>query len=439
LISQKIVLIGAGSLQFGLGNVGNILQSEILTGSTICLHDINEKLLEFTSKACQSAIEKRNLDFKLESTTDRHEALKNANFIINSIEIPPRFKLLDMDFRIPQYYGCKQITGENGGPGAFFHSLRVIPPILDICADIQKICPNAFVINFSNPMTRICLAINRKFPSIKLVGLCHEYQDFLPILTQMLNIPINDLEIKAGGFNHFGVILEIKDKNTNQDLYPKIRKKGPKFLRSIERGPVLDNGYDLIAFILETYNYIPYTTDSHYGEYMQWGWEQANIHAVREFMESYKLGLQFQFKQQKRLIDNGKGYKVVQPDEENAIPIIEAILTDSKNIEPSVNIPNENIITNITKDAFIECPAIISKNGAKGIRLGEYPIGLAALLRKQYSVQDLTVEAILKRSKNLALQALLADPVIETYWQAKHILDEMLIKQEKYIQIQLDW
>jgi len=438
LTDQKIVIIGAGSLQFGLGSVGNILQSELLKGSTICLHDINTKMLQLTSKACKSAIERRNLDFVLETTTDRQEALKKATFIINSIEIPPRFKLMDMDFRVPQYYGCKQILGENGGPGGFFHSLRVIPPILDICADIQDICPNAYIINFSNPMTRICLAVHRKFPSLKIVGLCHEYLHFLPILNQMLQIPIPSLEIKAGGFNHFGVILDIKNRNTGIDLYPEIRKRGPEFLRSIKRGPLLDNGYDLTAFILEKYNYVPYTTDSHFGEYIQWGWEQADIHSVREFIETYEKGLQFQFKQQKRFIDNGKGYKVVQPDEESAIPIIEGILTDSNILEPSVNIPNDNIITNITKEAIVECPGVINKNGIKGVNLGEYPIGLAALLRKQYSVQDLTVEAILKRSKELALQALLADPVIETYWQAKHILDEMLQIQKKYIQIQIE-
>ena len=156
---QKIVLIGAGSLQFGLGTVGSALESEILHGSTICLHDINAEILDLASRTCQSAINKKNLDFTLESTTNRQDALKDATFIINSIEITPRFELLDMDYRVPQQFGNKQITGENGGPGGLFHSLRIIPPILDICEDINKICPNALLINYSNPMSTICLAI----------------------------------------------------------------------------------------------------------------------------------------------------------------------------------------------------------------------------------------------------------------------------------------
>ena len=171
--NQKIVLIGAGSLQFGLGAAGCIINSETLEGSTICLHDIDEKSLELIHTACNSAIEGENLNFDLISTTNRQEALKDATFIINSIEVAPRFKLWDQDQEIPWKFGNKQVFGENGGPGGLFHCLRVIPPILDICEDVQKICPKALFINFSNPMSRICLAIKRKFPNLKFVGLCH--------------------------------------------------------------------------------------------------------------------------------------------------------------------------------------------------------------------------------------------------------------------------
>ncbi len=436
--TQKIVLIGAGSLQFGLSSVGNILESKSLLGSTICLHDINEDALNLTYQACKSAIEERKLDFLIESTLNRDEALKNATFIINSIEVAPRFELLDMDFRVPQYYGCKQITGENGGPGGFFHSLRIIPPILEICKDIMKICPNAFLINFSNPMTRICLAIHRKFPHLKFAGLCHEYIHFMPIIKKLLNKPISDLDIKAGGFNHFGVILDIKYRDTKKDAYPEIRKKGPRYLRSIEVGPVLDSGFDLIAYILETYGYLPYTPDSHYGEYLGWAWEKADIHGVRQFIKDYETHLLSQFKRLKRLIEKGKGAKFVKSDEESAIPIIEGIINDANLREPSVNIPNDGIITNIPREAIVECPVLIDKKGVHGIDLGDYPKGLVAFLRTQYSVQDLTVETILQHSKDLALQALLADPVIETTWQAKCILEEMLFLQKKYLKINLE-
>jgi alpha-galactosidase len=227
---QKIVLIGAGSLTFGLGTVGSILNSEVLTGSTICLHDINEETLEVVTRTCQSALKEQGVDFEIESTTDRNDALKNATFIINSIEITPRFGLLRWDFEFPMMYGSKQITGENGGPGGFFHSLRVIPPILDICEDVQKISPNAFFINFSNPMSRICLAIKRKFPNQRFVGLCHEIHNAITWMPEILGVPFKSLDIKAGGLNHFGVILEAKYRDTGKMPIPISVKKLLHFL-----------------------------------------------------------------------------------------------------------------------------------------------------------------------------------------------------------------
>jgi alpha-galactosidase len=410
---QKIVLIGAGSLQFGFGSVGNILESKVLEGSTICLHDINAENLELTYKVCKLAIDKRKLDFELEHTINRSEALKAATFIINAIEVPPRFRLLDLDYRIPQEFGCKQISGECGGPGALFHSLRVIPPIMDICEDVQKICPNAYFINFSNPLSHICLAIKRKYPSLKFVGLCHEYQHFMELVSKVLETPLSNLEITGYGLNHFGNILDIKYKETGTDAYPTLRKKGPEFLRNL----VAYDGFKLIAFFLELYGYCPYTTDSHFGEFLQWAWEYADIPAVRHFQRTYEEYLNFGLNKTKRLIAKGKGDIFVKPDEERAIPIIEGIVTNSNSV--------------------VECPAIFNKNGVNGVKLGEYPKGIASLLQTQISVQDLVVEAIFKKSKDIALQALLADPVVETYWQAKNILNEMLRIEADFFQIEL--
>ncbi|MHA1688617.1 MAG: family 4 glycosyl hydrolase [Promethearchaeota archaeon] len=430
---EKIVLIGAGSLSFALGTMGDILQSKILSGSKICLHDIKPEALNLAYQACKSAIEKKNLDFELTQTLDRKTALEEATFLINSIEVTPRYPLLDMDFRIPQEFGNKQISGENGGPGGLFHSLRVIPPILEICEVIQKICPEAFLINYSNPMSRVCLAIHRKYPKLKFVGLCHEYYHFLPILEKILEKSVSDLEIKGGGLNHFGIFLEVREKHSGEDLYPVIREKGPKILYELKSY----DGFKLIAFILEVFGYCPYTTDSHFGEYIHWTWEKADIPAVRHFWQSHgRVITGTRYIKLKKLMEKGKAYKMVKPDDERAIPIIEGILTDSNHVEASVNIPNENIISNLPKEAIVECPARITKKGVKGIKLGEFPKGLASLLRNQYSVQDLVIEAILQQSKELALQALLVDPVVETYWQAKNILDRMLDVQSEYIHLE---
>ena len=429
---EKIVIIGAGSLQFGLGSVGSIVNSDILRGSTISLHDINQANLDLATQSCKEAIEQKKLDFDLESTVDRKKALKNATFIINSIEVPPRFELWDNDYEIPHKYGNKQVMGENGGPGGLFHSLRVIPPILEICEDIKKICPDAFVINYSNPMSRICLAVKRKFPSINFTGLCHEFPGFVRHYSKILDTPLSNLEMRAGGLNHFGVLLSIRYIDENKDAYPDLRKKAPEYLSGAIGYPY---DVDLIKYILEKFGYIPYTQDSHYGEYISWGHEKSNIEGVRDFYNGYKGLTLLVGRRIQKSIKRGKGAKLVKPDYERAIPIIEGIKTDSNHEEVSVNLPNDDVITNIPRDLVVECPAIVTKNGLNAIKLGNYPKGLAALLRNQASVQDLVVEAILKKSKEIAFQALLLDPTIQNASKAEEMFEEMIKINQKYIDL----
>ncbi|MFX0071649.1 MAG: alpha-glucosidase [Candidatus Hermodarchaeota archaeon] len=429
---EKIVLIGAGSLQFGLGAAGCILNSSILEGSTITLHDIDAKALDLAHQACQAAIEERKLDFTLESTTNRPDALKNATFIINSIEVAPRFDLWDQDYEIPRKFGNRQVFGENGGPGGMFHSLRVIPPILEICEDVMKICPNAFFLNFSNPMSRICLALKRRFPNLKAVGLCHEYYHHELIVSRILETPLSNLEMKAGGLNHFGILLDVKYKDTGKDAYPDIRKKGPNYLRSIETW----DGHNIMIYILEKHGYLPYTTDSHYGEYIHWAWEIADMEGINRFKTGYMQSIEYESKKIARLIKRGKGANLVKPDDEKAIPIIEGILTDANYEEASVNLPNEGVITNLPKDLVVECPAIVNKKGLTPVKLGDFPKGFVGLLRNQATVQDLVVEAVLTGSKKIALQALLADPVVDSCSQAEKILNEMLRVQADYLHLE---
>jgi len=430
---EKIVLIGAGSLQFGLGSVGSIINSEILQGSIVSLHDINQSNLDLVTQSCKDAIEQKHLDFELESTIDRRKALKNATYIINSIEVGDRFKLWEEDYEIPRRYGSNQIYGENGGPGGLFHALRVIPPILEICEDITKICPDAFVVNYSNPMSRICLAIKRKFPSLNFVGLCHEFPGFVHHYSKILDTPLSNLEMRAGGLNHFGILLAIRYIDKNKDAYPDLRKKAPQYLSNLTG---FENDVDLIKYILEKFGYIPYTQDSHYGEYISWAWEKANIEGVRAFYNGYKSVTLKTGKQIQKSIKRGKGALLVKPDNERAIPIIEGIITDSNHEEDSVNLPNDDVITNIPRDLVVECPAIVTKKGLKAIKLGDYPKGLAALLRNQASVQDLVVEAILKKSKDIAFQALLLDPTINNVSKTQEMFEEMIKINQDYIDLQ---
>lgn len=432
--STKIVVVGAGSFQFGLGTCGSIFTSEALEGATVSLHDINAENLEYAREACQAKINHDNLNFTLESTTNRKEALQGANFIINSIEVGPRFDWWETDKKIPRKYGSPQVFGENGGPGGMFHSMRVIPPILDICEDINKICPDATIINYSNPMHRILLAIKRKYPNLKTVGLCHEIALAEHLLPKILKIPFEKMDLWCGGLNHMGSIIKAEHKETGEDLIPRIHENGVKFLKrwrwSIPSRLLHPVG--LTLYILENFGYLPYTNDSHYGEYIGWAKEVSNMRGVKNFYNIYRMYINFNWMRIRSKIKRNKSHKLVKPDKERAVKIIEDIISNSNHQEISVNLPNKGIITNLPEDLVVECPAIVNKSGIKGIPLGEYPESLVDLLREEATVQDLVVKTILNNSRDYAVQALQAD----ANFPRKHLIDPFL---EEMLELQKEW
>jgi alpha-galactosidase len=440
-MSQKIVVVGAGSLQFGIGTCGSIFNSKILEGSTVSLHDINAENLEYARIACQDKIDHDNLNFILEATTNREEALKDANFVISAIEVGPRFYWWEKDKHVPGMYGkgkygSTQIFGENGGPGGMFHAMRITPQVLEICGDIMKFCPDAYFINYSNPMSRICLSIKRKYPDLKVVGLCHEIAFAEITLPKILKMPFSEMEIGGYGLNHMGSIVQATNKKTGEDLIPIIRKKGIRFLK-LAQILLPFEALKLTRYILQDFGYIPYTTDSHYGEYLAWSRDIVNKFGIRTFYFFYKNfytwyhGFNIRTK-----VKMKRGYKAVKPDNERAIPIIEGIVSDDKHRELSVNLPNNGIITNLPEDLVVECPATVDKNGVHGIPLGDYPEPLVELLRKEANVQDLVVKAILNKSRDYAIQALQADDNFPRKHLIEPFLDEMLEIQKEWVQLE---
>jgi len=444
-MKKTIVLIGAGSAQFGYGTIGDILQSKVLEGSHIVLHDINPNTLAVVEKTGRAFIEEHKLPFTISATTNRVEALQGADFIIISIEVGDRFVLWEQDWRIPQQYGVRQVYGENGGPGGLFHAMRITPPILEICADIMKICPDATVFNFSNPMSRICTTVTRAFPDLKFIGMCHEIASLRNYLPRILGVPYEKLEVRAGGLNHFSVVVSAKYLETGQDAYPDIRAKAPEFFGNMpslntevkyfkETGHWPDENDDLSAIgteawperrvfkvLLEKFGVMPITSDSHFGEYIQWAYDVADHRGILDFYRFYKEYL-----------------ATAQPQielrlEERIIPIIEGILTDAGYVEEAVNVPNKGLIADLPEWLVVEVPAVVDKNGVHGVKLGRLPRGFTGLLLNQAAVHDLTAEAILQKSKAAALQALLVDPIVDHYENLEEMLNTMIDYQEKWL------
>ncbi|MCB1357499.1 MAG: hypothetical protein KDK53_13725 [Maritimibacter sp.] len=428
-MSTKIVLVGAGSAMFGLGAVGDILKSAPLAGCTVTLNDINPKALDFVAKTARSYVEEHGLPYTIEATTDLDAALAGADYCIISIEVGDRHELWDQDWRIPLQYGIRQVYGENGGPGGLFHALRITPPILDIVEKVTRICPDATVINLSNPMVRISQAITTKFPGVKYVGLCHEVYSLIEHLPQLLGTPFENLSIKAGGLNHFSVLLEASYKDSGKDAYPDIRDKAPAYFA--EAPAVFGNIGERKLFleILKRFGHLPITTDSHFGEYIHWASSAADHDGILEFYWRYKKSTLGNLDKAPELIATGT------PAAEywRVIPIIEGILTDSGQSELAVNVVNDGLIDLLPSNAVVEVPATIDRNGVHGVRIDNYPKGFGALLQNQVGVNNLTVEAILTGSKEVAMQALLTDPVVDSLHAAEGVMETILRVQSKYL------
>jgi len=437
-MSEKIVLIGAGSANFGLEAVSDIYRSKILEGSEIILHDTDEVSLKETQVVANKYKEEFGVNFKVTSSFDRKEALKGATIVVISIEVGPRFGLWDQDWKIPQQYGIKQIYAENGGPGGLFHSLRIIPPILDICEDINHICPEAYVYNFSNPMQRICHAVNVKFPEMKFIGLCHAIAEMERDLPELLKTDFSNIEYRAGGLNHISILVDVRYKNTQKDAYPLIREKALEYYKNYiidfekmneqSTSPGAERGIFLKLF--ETYKYLPITTDSHLGEYLPWAHSIADHYAILEFYKNYKKNCMTVYKSKEM---HSYYFDQKRLSKERLVDLIEAIIEDKNIEEAAVNILNKGFIKQIPNDIVVEVPAMVNKKGIEGIRLENYPDNFASILVNQVGTIRLTTAAVLEKSKDAAFQALLADPVVDNFGSAEKLLNTMMTFQNEHL------
>ncbi|NOZ04629.1 MAG: alpha-glucosidase [FCB group bacterium] len=428
-MNPRITLIGAGSATFGLGTIGDIINNKSLEGSTIVLHDINSGALDRIADISGQYIREKNLPYKLEATLSREEALKGADFIIISIEVGDRFALWEQDWQIPLKYGIKQVYGENGGPGGIFHALRIIPPILDICEAVRNICPEALVINFSNPMTKIVHTVHTRYPDLNFVGLCHEVASLVEHLPKLLGVPFSNLSIRTGGLNHFSILVEATYRDSGKDAYPDILEKGPDYFSTAPASFNHVGERSLFLEILRRFQVLPITTDSHIGEYIQWAWDVADHDGIRLFYDTYKKSMLSRKGLPIELLEQGM-------DEEEywrVVPIIAGILTDSGHEELAVNVPNDGFIEALPRNQIVEVPAVIDRNGIHGIKLDPYPRAFAGLLKNQVAVHDQLTEAILTGSKQAVLQALLVDPVVDRIRPVEEMLDTMLALQKPYL------
>lgn len=432
----KITLIGAGSTSFGWGMVQDLVaHAADLAGTTIVLNDLDAASLELMLSAARGLARAATAQLHFEATTDLRAALEGTQFVIISVAVD-RLATWQRDWEIPRRHGVRQVLGENGGPGGLGHTLRSVQTTMNVARVIEEVAPQALVLNFTNPMSRICLALARA-SQLRVVGLCHQIGAAYRIAGQVLGLVATEeqarnagallhqaLDIKAAGLNHMTFIYDIRDAITGAD-------RMPEFLERLAHMPA--EFEPLSRRILEAFGMFPATGDGHVGEYFGYAWETS---AERGY--DFTGRVQHATNERQRLGALLAGSTSFSSElghisGERAIPIISAILHNRNQYELAVNIPNHGCIAGLPDWAIVEVPGLVSGAGVAGVHVPQLPAGILSVLAQQIAVQDRAVEAALYGDRQAALQALLLDPTTTSYAQSKAILDELLEAHAAYL------
>jgi len=430
-----ITVIGAASTTFGPKVLRDIINHPQLDGCTFRFVDVHAERLEIYTRLARRINEQMDHSVVIESSTDRTEMLAGADYVIISVETR-HYELWEQDFSIPNRLGMRQVTGELGGPGGLFHSLRQIPVHLEIARDIEAICPDAMVMICSNPLNRLCLAVERYTNVGQVVGLCHGVEiteNF--VFAKLLGIDGEDLETTAAGTNHFTWILDVRRRSTGEDLYPLLRRK------LAETDPA-DEG--LSRKLLDVYGYYPACGDNHIGEYIPYAWEFCGLggpgFASRSEQEQQRWEYLDKLSRGTADAEDLAAVKVSQADEAEelrldeffkgrswvdtlAFPIMAAIASATLHRMPALNLLNRGTIHNLPDDVFVETPAIVDGSGIRPVAIGDLPAPLAAFNRRDIDQMELTVEAAVTGDRNRVLQAMMLDPVVDSVSVAEKVID----------------
>jgi len=436
-MSKKITFIGAGSFGFTRELVKDILTFPALADCTLCLMDINEERLEYSRRACQMIVDKGNYPAKVVATTDRVEALKGADGVVCTI-LSGDVDVWRYDIEIPKKYGVDINVGDTRGPAAIFRALRTIPVMLDICADIEKYCPKAIFLNYTNPMAMLCRAMQEKFPNLTISGLCHSVQGTSKQLAGWIGAPYEEITYVCAGINHQAHFIEFKW--NGEDAYPLIRKAITE-RQDIYNKEVVRN--DMFLHL----GYYVTESSGHNSEYVAW------YRKTPELIEKYchqeggdwnpgkyafilDQYLERKDTWEKSIQDWLEGEISVDKGHEYAAEIFNACFGDKIPFEFNGNVRNFGIIDNLHPGACVEVPVLASRNGLTALHVGPLPDQLALLNNISAGIEELTVKGALTGNRDLIYQACYFDPLTSAVLDMQTIklmVDEMFEQYKDYL------
>jgi len=430
----KIVFLGAGSTVFARNLLGDILSYPELADATIALYDIDAERLETTRLVGERLASAVGAHPKIEAYLDRKAALDGADYAIGMFQVGGYDPATITDFEVPKRFGLRQTIADTLGIGGIMRGLRTIPVYLEMCGDMEAVCPGVFLLNYVNPMAMVTWAINRA-TSIKTVGLCHSVQGTAEQLAELIGVPVAEINYICAGINHMAFYLTFE--RDGVDLYPAIQKV-------IDEGRVPD--WNRVRFeMFKRLGYFVTESSEHFAEYTPWFIKRDRpdlIDAYNIPLDEYLRRCEVQiagWESMKELIENPEApvdwaaveetlreagandfdlqfigrmateFNTVAPSHEYGAQIIHAMETGQPKVVYG-NVMNEGLIDNLPRESCVEVPCLVDKNGLQPTRIGSLPPHLAALMQTNINVQALTVEAALTRKREHVYHAAMFDP-----------------------------
>jgi len=437
----KITLIGAGSVVFTRNLTSDILLTPALQESTIALMDIDPERLTQAHDLVQAIIDQRGLKAQVEATTDRREAVRDADYVITTFQ-QGGLDAYALDIEIPQRYGVEQCVGDTLGPGGVFRALRTIPVLIDLCYDMDDLAPDALLLNYVNPMAANCWAVDEA-SGRPLVGLCHSVQMTSEMLAEWVGVPLDEVVFLCAGINHQAWFLEFC--RGQEDLYPLIWE-------AIERPEVYGREPVRIE-LMKHFGYFVTESSGHASEYVpyfrkntqmvnealvplfqdernfwfEWGRTGGYLRFCTQWFEEAQKDFQ-------RMLEEVKDLPTERTHEYGSY-IVEAMETNQP-ICINGNVRNGGLIDNLPQDCCVEVPCLVDGNGVQPTAIGALPIQLAALNRTNVNVQELIVEAALTGDVEAVYHAVMLDPLtaaVCTLPQIRSMVDELLAAEAQWL------
>ncbi|AJY75344.1 alpha-glucosidase/alpha-galactosidase [Paenibacillus beijingensis] len=425
----KIAFIGAGSTVFAKNVLGDCMLTPALQHYELALFDIDHERLRDTATMLNHLKKTSGSGCAVKTYFDRKEALRGAKFVINAIQVGGYDPCTITDFKIPDKYGLRQTIGDTVGIGGIFRSLRTIPVMLDIAADMEEVAPDALLINYTNPMATLT-NVMATYTGVQTIGLCHSVQVCVEWLFKHLNMDTEGVTSTIAGINHMAWLLEVKKDGV--DLYPEIKrraaeKQGTKHHDMVRYELMRRFGYYVTESSEHNAEYYPYFIKRSYPEII----DQLNI-PLDEYLRRCQIYVERWKTQREQMVENTEINH--ERTHEYASYIMESMETGQP-FKFGGNVKNKGLITNLPAEACVEVPCISDRSGIHPMTIGDLPPQLAALNRTNINTQLLTIEAAMTRKREYIYQAAFLDP----HTSSELSLDEITRMCDEMIEAHGHW